>query len=415
MRSFKRMIATLLVFVLFLSTAVAVNAETNEERLKKAETKLQQNANIVKQKEAEKQSVSNEMGKVQKELQLLEIDITKNKEELDSIEQKITETNKLIEKKKEEIVVLQDRVLAREGIMKKRLVSLQHNDRTSLVIKTLVNSDNFTDFVQRATAVTTIINADKNILEEQQKDLKKIEDDKKEIDAQEQLLEKHQESLSSNQANLEQNLQKRQTALTAVQTKYNSISQDIAIAEKEKASIQSQIHKAQNDIKREQERIKARAEQIAKQKEEKRAALAYENAKRNEKISNNTNTATKAPAKTASSNTAANTNTNNDNDNIDKGDQKGFYVTATAYSHEESTHGITSLGYNIKKNPNMKLIAVDPSVIPLGKKVWVEGYGEAIAGDTGGAIVGHKIDVLMPSGQAARQWGRKTVKVIILN
>ncbi|MGG3860242.1 3D domain-containing protein [Metabacillus fastidiosus] len=402
MRSFKRMIATLLVFVLFLSTAVAVNAETNEERLKKAETKLQQNANIVKQKEAEKQSVSNEMGKVQKELQLLEIDITKNKEELDTIEQKITETNKLIEKKKEEIVVLQDRVLAREGIMKKRLVSLQHNDRTSLVIKTLVNSDNFTDFVQRATAVTTIINADKNILEEQQRDLKKIEDDKKEIDAQEQLLEKHQESLSSNQANLEQNLQKRQTALTAVQTKYNSISQDIAIAEKEKASIQSQIHKAQNDIKREQERIKARAEQIAKQKEEKRAALAYENAKRNEKISNNTNT-------------AANTNTNNDNDNIDKGDQKGFYVTATAYSHEESTHGITSLGYNIKKNPNMKLIAVDPSVIPLGKKVWVEGYGEAIAGDTGGAIVGHKIDVLMPSGQAAKQWGRKTVKVIILN
>ena len=44
----------------------------------------------------------------------------------------------------------------------------------------------------------------------------------------------------------------------------------------------------------------------------------------------------------------------------------------------------------------MKLIAVDPSVIPLGSKVWVEGYGVAIAGDTGGAIKGNKIDVLMP-------------------
>ena len=43
----------------------------------------------------------------------------------------------------------------------------------------------------------------------------------------------------------------------------------------------------------------------------------------------------------------------------------------------------------------MKLIAVDPSVIPLGSKVWVEGYGVAIAGDTGGAIKGNKIDVLM--------------------
>jgi 3D (Asp-Asp-Asp) domain-containing protein len=61
----------------------------------------------------------------------------------------------------------------------------------------------------------------------------------------------------------------------------------------------------------------------------------------------------------------------------------------------------------------MKLIAVDPSVIPLGTRVWVEGYGEAIAADTGGAIKGHKIDLLMSNDAAARQWGRKTVKIII--
>lgn len=73
------------------------------------------------------------------------------------------------------------------------------------------------------------------------------------------------------------------------------------------------------------------------------------------------------------------------------------------------------MGYNVRQNPNMKLIAVDPAVIPLGSRVWVEGYGEAIAGDTGGAIKGHKIDVLVPSNAQARLWGRKTVKVIILN
>ncbi|GAA3319318.1 hypothetical protein GCM10020331_025720 [Ectobacillus funiculus] len=73
--------------------------------------------------------------------------------------------------------------------------------------------------------------------------------------------------------------------------------------------------------------------------------------------------------------------------------------------------GITATGYNVKANPNMKLIAVDPKVIPLGSKVWVEGYGDAIAGDTGGVIKGNKIDVLMPTTQQALQWGRKTVKV----
>lgn len=93
---------------------------------------------------------------------------------------------------------------------------------------------------------------------------------------------------------------------------------------------------------------------------------------------------------------------------------KAFYAEATAYTPWESKTGITAYGYNIKKNPNMKLIAVDPKVIPLGSKVWVEGYGEAVAGDTGGAIKGKKIDVLMPKTEQALQWGRKKVKVKVL-
>ena len=93
-----------------------------------------------------------------------------------------------------------------------------------------------------------------------------------------------------------------------------------------------------------------------------------------------------------------------------------MYVTATAYTANcNGCSGITATGYNLIANPNMKLIAVDPSVIPLGSRVWVEGYGEAIAGDTGGAIKGHKIDVFMPSDANARNWGRKTVKIVILN
>jgi 3D (Asp-Asp-Asp) domain-containing protein len=90
---------------------------------------------------------------------------------------------------------------------------------------------------------------------------------------------------------------------------------------------------------------------------------------------------------------------------------KEFYAEATAYTPWESTTGITATGYNVKANPNVKLIAVDPKVIPLGSKVWVEGYGDAIAGDTGGVIKGNRIDVLMPTTQQALQWGRKTVKV----
>lgn len=91
-------------------------------------------------------------------------------------------------------------------------------------------------------------------------------------------------------------------------------------------------------------------------------------------------------------------------------------VTATAYTAGCSgCSGVTSTGINLNNNRNMKVIAVDPNVIPLGSRVHVEGYGTAIAGDTGGAIRGNKIDVHVPSKADAQRWGRKQVKVQILN
>ncbi|MGE6629757.1 LysM peptidoglycan-binding domain-containing protein [Bacillus sp. NPDC077027] len=96
--------------------------------------------------------------------------------------------------------------------------------------------------------------------------------------------------------------------------------------------------------------------------------------------------------------------------------QKEMTVTATAYTaNDGGISGITATGVNLNKNPHAKVIAVDPSVIPLGSKVYVEGYGEAIAADTGGAIKGNKIDVHVPSKSQAKNWGVKSVKVKVLN
>ncbi|EQM29103.1 peptidoglycan-binding protein [Bacillus licheniformis CG-B52] len=96
--------------------------------------------------------------------------------------------------------------------------------------------------------------------------------------------------------------------------------------------------------------------------------------------------------------------------------QKEITVTATAYTaNDGGISGITKTGVDLNANRNAKVIAVDPSVIPLGTKVYVEGYGEATAEDTGGAIKGHKIDVFIPDKKDAFNWGVKTVKVKILN
>ncbi|WP_341323165.1 3D domain-containing protein [Solibacillus sp. FSL H8-0523] len=95
--------------------------------------------------------------------------------------------------------------------------------------------------------------------------------------------------------------------------------------------------------------------------------------------------------------------------------KKTFTMTATAYTANcKGCSGITKTGLNLRKYPDLKVIAVDPKVIPLGSKVWVEGYGVAIAGDTGGAIKGKKIDIFVKNKKTAYNWGRKKVTVKLL-
>jgi 3D (Asp-Asp-Asp) domain-containing protein len=415
MRSIKRIVAATLTSFILLSTTIVANAETSQNIIQNSERKLEQNSELINQKETEQKTILTEITDVQSDLLEIENEMSKNKEEIVSIEKKMDETQKLIEEKKEEIVLLEDKVLARKGIMEERLVSIHNNDQASLIIEIIVDSENFNDLVQRVTAVSTVMNADKDLLEQQQLDLQQIENEKIEIDNQEQILKEQNNLLASNQANLEQNLQKRQELFDAAQQKYNTISNEISIAEKDKQVIQEQLNQAQANLKSEQEaaaaRVTANAEKVAEAEATANAEKAAQqpvvvdqpSAPKNDSDTNsNTNSNKKTVQEVSKSNESASSN-------------KELYVSATAYSHESSTTGLTATGYNIKSNPNIKLIAVDPSVIPLGTKVWVEGYGEAIAGDTGGAIKGHKIDVLMPSSAQARSWGRKTVKITILN
>ncbi|MET3320220.1 UNVERIFIED_ORG: 3D (Asp-Asp-Asp) domain-containing protein/LysM repeat protein [Peribacillus simplex] len=98
------------------------------------------------------------------------------------------------------------------------------------------------------------------------------------------------------------------------------------------------------------------------------------------------------------------------------GIEKEITVRATAYTADcQGCSGTTATGIDLKANPNAKVISVDPSVIPLGSKVYVEGYGYATAADTGSAIKGNKVDIFIPNEQDAINWGVKNVKLQILN
>jgi 3D (Asp-Asp-Asp) domain-containing protein/septal ring factor EnvC (AmiA/AmiB activator) len=80
-------------------------------------------------------------------------------------------------------------------------------------------------------------------------------------------------------------------------------------------------------------------------------------------------------------------------------------VTATGYS----IHGRTATG----APTGWGVVAVDPSVIPLGTEMTIPGYGSGIAADTGSAVRGATIDLWFPTLAQARAWGRRTITITL--
>ena len=89
-----------------------------------------------------------------------------------------------------------------------------------------------------------------------------------------------------------------------------------------------------------------------------------------------------------------------------------LYMEASAYlPYDGGGAGYTALGIPARYG----VVAVDPDIIPLGTRVYIPGYGEAIAADTGGAINGYMIDLCMEDYTQAIAFGRRGVEVYILD
>lgn len=99
---------------------------------------------------------------------------------------------------------------------------------------------------------------------------------------------------------------------------------------------------------------------------------------------------------------------------------RALRMTATAYDAtfescgkhpDHPQYGVTYSGLRVRPG----IVAVDPKVIPLGTYLYVEGYGEALAADIGGAIKGNRIDLYYESPKDVAKYGKKVVKVYVLD
>jgi len=152
--------------------------------------------------------------------------------------------------------------------------------------------------------------------------------------------------------------------------------------------------------------VEEAAEQAAAEKAEAEKAAA-------EKAAADKAAAEKAAEEEAAAEKAAEAKASTSSNNTAEAAGRWMSVEATAYSrNQESLSNFTFMGIDLRENS--RVIAVDPNVIPLGSKIFVPGYGEYIAGDTGGAIKGNRIDLHMEDLDAAWQFGRRQIDIKIL-
>ncbi|GGE70007.1 3D domain-containing protein [Priestia taiwanensis] len=365
----------LITCIIFMSINVqgTAHAEQSNNELIHIEQQLRDQHSGLKEMQEEKEAMLKEVQKIQDDVKALDGSIMKNQQELVAIENKIAEASALIEQKKEEIIEVSNKILERKEIMKKRMVSMQQNPQEDIFVELMTTAESIMDIVKRYTYMSQIFNSDEDLFRTQEEDLESIEQDKEVIAKQEELLKKEEQALQKKQEELRAQYDAVQASLQEAEKKHNDAASALTDATTQADQLKAQKTALEEKAKAMQELEKKQSEVVPQQPS--------------------------VP--------------------VDGQSIKGreMYVEATAYTPAESqgAHAITKYGgYNILAKPTPRLIAIDPRVIPPLSKVYVEGYGYAIAADTGGAIKGYKIDVLLPTNEEAYRWGRKKVKLTII-
>jgi len=191
-------------------------------------------------------------------------------------------------------------------------------------------------------------------------------------------------------------------SVISVENEEEVVSYDVSEDEVKETETPKEVEEAKEE-KKEAEAEQAKAEQAAAEKAAAEKAAA-------EKAAAEKAAAEKAAAEKA----AAEASTSSNEANTQEESGRWMSVEATAYSRNQaSLSNFTFMGIDLRENS--RVIAVDPNVIPLGSKIFVPGYGEYIAGDTGGAIKGNRIDVHMEDLDAAWAFGRRQIDIKILD
>lgn len=376
-------LVTLVLCLIQIIAPVTISADTLES-LNQKETTLQQESQAIS---LEVQNALEQVNVAYQAVESLKGEISENEALLKETHNQITDTKETIARRKEMVA--------------ERLRHLQVNSVGDNKIAYLLQSASIQELVTNLYAITILQSAEKDAIESLDADTKKLQELEQEAKATQATLVSNQESLTAEAQTLDAQVLSLKEQLASNENALASIAQS---KEVELARIAAEEARAKEEAEKQAAAEKAAAEQAVKEESAKQPETPTAPSSPVEKPS------TPEPEKPTTP-----TPPTNNNDNSSNSGNKVLYMESTAYSYKEAGSSFfTAMGVDLRVNP--RVVAVDPNVIPLGTIVEVEGYGIALAADTGGAIRGNILDVHLDSVDACHAWGRKfNVKVTILD
>lgn len=383
----KALLSVGMILLLLFNNSNIVFAEPNSSDTQA----IQENKVKYEQLDDETMELDAEIGKLNIEIENLNNQLAKNNSEIEDTENEIITINHKIEEAKLEIEETQKTINGRVRSMYKS------NMATDMIVY-LVTSENIFDMLDRVQAMGRIISVDKQMIIEINEKKETLDKNAKEIEKKQSDLKKLKKSIESSLGEVNNKKEEQQKLLDNLNSRKDEIMSIIEANEEKLISHPlSIINSDFASISEVQDAVNTLQYMLPQLNSDYVIGLANDAiALGNEKIA-----LSETPPPTSNS-LGDVSNSNN---------LATYSMTATAYTG----NGFTATGLKPVRDPNgLSTIAVDPSVIPLGSKVHVEGYGYAIASDTGGAIKGNKIDLYMNSEAECLSFGRRTVTVTII-
>ena len=350
-------------------------------------------------------SLNSEIANINIEIDNINTKLKDNETQIANTETEIKSTKALLEQTEIEIS-------EKESILSKRLRNIQKSNLMSNMLAYLLASESLTDILDRFDALSKIVYLDKELISEVKEKKETLTVTMDELSSKEASLQALKEETESSLKELESKKSEQETKMAQLNEEQAKVSSVIEANEQKLIAYSVSIIENSNTISELQESISTLTYLIPTLNSSTVIEAANNSISQGNLKVEKINAEEKAKAEAAIPSRGESMTVT-----FTPGASSGSTALSTLTMQSTAYTGgtLTATGTKPVYNPGgISTIAVDPNVIPLGSKVYVSGYGTAIAADTGGAINGNIIDLYFNSEADCIACGRRNVTVEIL-